>query len=328
MPATRPALLLTTGALAGALTAALTGTATPAAASAPLLFGANAATRTLLQEHEAVLGRTMYGVRIYKTWDGQLFGSDQTWERDTGHTLFLSVRSQRSDGSIVSWAAIAAAQPGSALYATMQAQAQQLKAFGARVYVAFNHEPEARSAWPMGDGPQYVAAYRKVRSVWAAAGVTNVEYVFAATSYGFARTDVRKVANYYPGDAWVDDIAADPYNWFDCRPSDNGDWRPLSSIIEAQRRFGLQHPGKGLMLWEFASAEDPASPGRKASWLGAVSTLFSQPGYGQYKAVLYWDAGDTGGGQTCGFSYRSTATSQKAWGQLGRSAGMSARTVP
>ena len=306
----RLAASLTLSALAAG--AALLGDVAPAQAASwwhPMTFGAAVSTRADVEAHERVLGSRLNGLRVYKKWDGQLFGSSQTWARDTGHTLYVSIRSARNNGSLVRWSEIADAAPGSALYSDMQRQARQIKAFGAPVYISFNHEPEAKVSWDNGNGPEFVAAWRKLISVWRAEGVTNARYVFTGTAYGFVRKDDRRVDNYYPGDDYVDDIAADGYNWYQCRS--NGGWTELAQVIEGHRRFGQQHPSKGLMLWEFGSAEDRNWPGRKAQWLRNATQLFQQPGWEQYTAVLTWEGRYYG--DSCGFDYTSSPSAQSAW---------------
>lgn len=305
---------------------ALTGAASPASAASaanPMMFGAAASTKSAVQAHERVLGSRLNGLRVYKSWDSQLFGSSQTWARDTGHTLFLSIRSERQNGSNVRFADVANAQPGSKIYQDMVRQAQQIKAFRDTVYIAYNHEPEARGAYDLGDGAQFAAAYRKVESVWKAQGVHNVRYVWAMTAYGFARHDNHRAELYYPGDGFVDYIAADGYNWYNCRGK--GNWVELAQVIEAQRQFGLKHPSKGLMLYEFGSAEDRANPGRKAQWLRNATALFQKPGYSQYKAALSWEGRSfKGSGPDCGFDYLSSPSSKNAWVDMAHNPAMRA----
>ena len=307
----------------------LTASASPAAAASPdrpMMFGAVASTQAAVEEHEAVLGSQLNGLRVYKSWDSTLFGPAQTWARDSGHTLFMSVRASREDGTDLRFADIAAAQPGSPLYVQLQQQARQIKAFGAPVNIAFNHEPEAAASWAKGSGPEFVAAWRKVIGVWRAEGVTNAKYVWAMTAYGFVRKDEHRAALYYPGDDVVDVIAADGYNWARC-VSPQGRWRELSTIIEGQRQFGLGHPDKGLMLYEFGSAEDAADPGHKAQWLRNATALFQQPGYGQYRAALSWEGRSfTGGGPSCGFDYLSSPAATRAWVDMAHDPSMGAVT--
>lgn len=283
----------------------------------PIMFGASGSTRKLVETHERTLGTKLHGLRVYKNWDDTLFTSSQTWARDTGHTLFVSISSQRNSGAGIRWADIAAAQPGSPLYNDMQRQAQQIKAFRDEVYIAFNHEPEAESSW-YGGPAQFVAAWRKLISIYRAAGVTNAKYVLTLTAWGFERNDGKNARFYYPGDSFVDYIAADGYNWYRCR-STTGQWRQLSSIIEAQRRFGMQHPDKGLMLWEFGSTEDASQPGRKAQWLHNAEALFKQPAYAQYKTVLTWEGRlytQRSSGR-CDFDYNSSTSARDAWKAMG-----------
>ncbi len=289
-------------------------TAVTAAATTrpPLMFGASGSNNQLVEAHERTLGQKLHGLRVYKDWDDPLFTSSQITARDTGHTLFLSISSKRNGGGGIHWADIASAQPGSQLFADMQRQAQQIKAFGDKVYIAFNHEPETES-WA-GTPAQFAAAWRKVVSTYRAAGVTNARYVLTLTAWGFARNDSRSANSYYPGDAYVDYIAADGYNWYRCR-GDGDQWRELASIIEAHRRFGMEHPTKGLMLWEFGSVEDPANPGRKAQWFRNAQALFKQPGYSQYKALITWEGRLYSGSSSsnCGFDYASSPSARDAW---------------
>lgn len=285
--------------------------ATAASSASPIMFGAAGSTRSMIETNESLAGRKVVGARVYRQWDQSLFSANQTWARDTGHTLFLSVKAQKN-GAGVRYSSIANAQPGSALYVDMQRQARDIKAFGDKVYITFQHEPEAGEAASLGSGAEFAAAWRKVVSVYRAEGVRNAQYVWTVTAYGFARKDDRRADLYYPGDPYVDHIAADGYNWYRCRDA-GAAWRPLADVIEAHRQFGLKHPTKGLMLLEFGSAEDAAQPGRKAAWLKDGTALFQRPEYSQYKAVLTWEGRNHDGNLNCAFDFNSSASARDAW---------------
>ncbi len=309
------------------LSTTLPGPLSPAHAAStakPLMFGASGSSRALVEAHERVLGQKLRGLRVYKQWDDALFTSSQTWARDTGHTLFMSISSERNNGSKIKWADIARAQPGSPLFKDMQRQAQQVKAFGARVYIAFDHEPETEST--RGTPAEFAAAWRKWVTVWRAAGVQNARYVWTMTAYGFKRNDNKRAELYYPGDSYVDHIAADGYNWGRCRDAQGG-WVELSSVIEGHRQFGKRHPTKGLMLWEFGSTEDPAHPGRKAQWFRNATALFKKPGYRQYKAVLTWEGRNYPGGGGCKFDYASSRSATDAWVDMAKDSAYEAVTL-
>ena len=150
------------------------GTASATSASSPVMFGAAGPSRSVVEDHERVLGGRLNGLRVYKAWDQRLFGSSQRWARDSGHTLFMSVNTRRRDGGGASWRRIADARPGDALYTDMVRQALEVKAFRARVYLAFHHEPEARSSWKYGSGADFTRAWRNWVSVFRRTGVSNV----------------------------------------------------------------------------------------------------------------------------------------------------------
>ncbi len=255
----------------------------------------------------------MEGVRDYKSWGSPLFSSNQTAMRDTGHTLFLSVKAIRASGARVKFADIAAARAGSALYNDMVSMASQIKAFRNTVYIVFNHEPEASGSTANGNGPQFAAAWRNFVTIMRAQKVTNAKYVATFTGWGFSRKDSGNVANYYPGDPYVDAVAADVYNWASCRKQP---WTPMSSLVAGIKAWGTAHPTKQLMLLEWGSVEDKSVPGRKAQWINDVDALFKTPAYSQFTALLQW------GGRNivanCPFDYTTSTTATAAWATMGR----------
>jgi len=314
----RPALAAVACAAVLATCLSPVGAAPAGAASvgAPIMFGAVGNSRKTVDAHERVLGRTLRGLRVYKNWDQHLFGGTQTWARDTGHTLFMSIDSRRSNGSAVKWADVASARPGSRLYDEMLSQANQIKKFGAQVFIAYNHEPDAQRSNDKGSPAQFVAAWRKVVSVYRAAGATNAKFAWVMTAYSFRRKQGAGAGSYYPGDSYVDDIGADGYNWYQCRGGGGG-WSAMSTIFEGQREFGLKHPSKGLMIWEFSSAEDPKSPGRKARWFNDVERLLQTAPWSQYSAVLTWEGRASVHKLSCQFDYLSSRSATAAWKALG-----------
>src|SRR5207248_535873 len=74
----------------------------------------------------------------------------------------LSVKPIRADGSRISWATIAAARQGSAVYADLVRWAGNVKAFGGHMYFAFNHEPDVHSSAVFGTPADFIAAWRNV----------------------------------------------------------------------------------------------------------------------------------------------------------------------
>ncbi|MEV0596372.1 glycosyl hydrolase [Nonomuraea cavernae] len=291
-----------------------------------LMLGAVGQSRAEIERRESETGVPLAGVRVFKRWDWTLFDADETWARDTGHTVFVSVKSRRGDGSPIRWRDIADSRPGDPLHQDMVRQAAQIKDFGAIVYFTFSHEPEAKGSRPMGEGADFVDAWRKVVDLQRAQGVTNARYVWTVTSVAFERTDRTAASLFYPGDAYVDHIAADSYNGYAC-DNPKGRWAEPAEVVEGQRRFGELHPDKGLMLLEWGSVEDPERPGRRAEWLNAARKMFLSPGYEQYRALLSWDARNLGGAApACDFDVARTPDSLAAWRAIATDPGYSAKS--
>lgn len=283
------------------------------------MFGATGQYKWEIQEREKELGKKMEAVRVYRRWDERLFEEDQVWARNTGHTIFLSIKTRRDDGSKLRWRDIAEAEPGSRLHNEMLRQARQIQGFGATVYVIFNHEPDARTSRPMGDPADFVAAWRKLVETYRKASVTNARYVWVVTEWAF-RGDAKVAEAYYPGDGYLDHIGVDAYNWLGCATEEDGDgrWRSPATILENHRRFGEQHPDKGLMVLEWGTVEDPDRPGRKAQWIRDAAELFRKPGWEQYRAIVHWDARNLEDKPSpCDFDYRTSPTALNAWHDMG-----------
>ncbi|MDN3352502.1 hypothetical protein [Actinomadura sp. DC4] len=296
-----------------------------------LMLGATGQTRQETQQREIETGHRLDGVRVFRRWDERLFDGNQQWAKKTGHTVYLSIKSRRLNGAKLKWHDIATARPGSPLWSDMQRQANEIKQFGALVYVVFNHEPDARTSAPMGGPADFVAAWRHVVGTYRAAGVRNARFVWTMTGWAFtakAGGGLTRADQYYPGDAYVDDIAADSYNWNTCH-SASGTWQSPSQLVDPERRFGLRHPGKGLMLLEWGSVEDPSRPGRKAQWLRDMARLLASSPYRQFRAALYWDDRHTGQkvNSACNFDYRTSPDALNAWRSIATAPALAARTA-
>ena len=139
--------------------------------------------------------------------------------RDTGHTLFLSIKAQRINGHEDQFADIAAAAAGHQLYKDMQHIAAQIKAFKSPVYIIFNHEPEASGVDREGHGAAVRRRLPQVRDrACGRRGVTNAKYVATFTGYGFIAQGRRQRQQLLPGRRVRRRAsAADVYNWAACR---------------------------------------------------------------------------------------------------------------
>ena len=194
---------------------------------------------------------------------------------------------------------IAAAAPGSDIYNNIVRWADTIGARGTQTYFGFVHEPESSDSAKYGTAPQYIAAYQHVVDIMRTQDVSNVSYVWQMTAYGFVRKGAGNVNNYYPGDNYVDYVAADAYNWDGCVSGSNE--RDLSDITNPVLAFAEAHD-KLAMLAEFGSQSGP----QRAAWLNAAQQYFIA-NRSELVAAFYFDRPPTTtNGAACNWSLTST----------------------
>ena len=277
----------------------LAGPTAPARAAGTVAFGAAQSSSPGVSRQQAVsalegsIQRQLAFVRSYDLWDSPFPDSTEAALDSSGHGLFMSVKAKRTSGAFVPWAAIAAAGPGDPLYQDMVSWANRLKAFATPVTFSFNHEAETSNSAGSGTATQYVAAYRAFAGVIRQSGATNVRLAWtsAVRNFSAAPGSASYAPAFYPGDAWVDDLAVDAYNMY-CRRADgqfSRPWRSLQQLLDPWLAFAAQHPGPQMVVAEWGSPEDPAATGRKAQWIDDAHALFKQPAYARVRAVSYWN---------------------------------------
>jgi PKD repeat protein len=279
---------------------------TPSASAADpphtLAFGAlpqrrgNQTQQQATEQLEAQIGRNLAIVRVFEQWTDPFPDSFHNWLKTGDRTMILSVKPVRSNGTRVTWPSIANAAPGSTVDTEMRSWADRIRDYGAPIYVALHHEPEASSNTSYGTSADYIAAWRRWVAVFREEGATNVKFIWITTSYahGLGAGDRRQATKWYPGDDWVDAMGIDAYNWSNCRPNQATAWMSLQQLIEPFRKFGALHPDEELWLAEWASYEDPAVAGRKASWIDQARSLFAGPNYSQFAGISYFNSYHTG----------------------------------
>ena len=311
--------LLVTSLACAALAVTCWSQPTAQATSSGLEFGANATARSGETQQDAVLrlestsGRHLDVVREFLNWDSPFPASFDTWLRDTDHTLILSVKSHRNNGTI-RWADIAAAQPGSTLYSQIEGWADKIKAYGVPIYFAFNHEPESSASSDMGTPADFIAAWRKIHDVFAAHDVTNAKFIWIMTAYSFSVGP--QAGNYgpevLPGRRLRRRHGIDAYNWYTCHSGAANAWKSLEQVIKPFRDFGAAHPDKELWLTEWASTEDSARPSRKAQFIADAQALFKRPDYSQFQGISDFDKRQG----TCAWVTDSSTSAQAAFAAM------------
>ena len=278
---------------------------------------------------ESSIGRRLAAVRVWRLWEEPFPTAYDRWLRDGGRTVFLAVKPARADGRIIRWRDLADAPAGSALDREMISWAQRVKGYGARVHLTFHHEPDVTGTQGFGTSADYIAAWRRMVSTFRAQGVTNVEWVWNLVDSSFSVNTFRRAALWYPGDAWVDAIAGDGYNWYGCLRVGEAAarWRMFSDVYQGLRLFGLAHPTKPLVIAEMGTIEDPADPGRKAEWFADAQAALESPAWSQVRAVLYFNRPDTAPTKYCRWQAKTSPSSLSAFRTLATAPHFAATTV-
>ncbi|MFJ3495924.1 glycosyl hydrolase [Streptomyces sp. NPDC086091] len=219
--------------------------------------------------------------------EGQLITPQERKVAADDHLLLLSWESKW-------WGGTAAQQPtwrqiadGDLDASVIDVQARRVKEFGQKVFLSFDLEMDTRTP-ASGTPEEYVRAYRHIHDRFRELGVTNVVWTWITTGY-LEHADLMK--RMYPGDAYVDWIAYNQYNYYRCHQAE---WLSFAETQRATHAWIRAHisDDKPLMLSEFGSADDPSRPDRQAEWYAGVpAVLKSLTGV---KAALQWNYRDPG----------------------------------
>jgi beta-mannanase len=167
--------------------------------------------------------------------------------------------------------------------------AKDIKKFGKPIFLRVAHEFNIEG-YPWGivnndkDPQNYVKAYRHVVDIFKKEKVTNVKWVWCFMNYSFPDESWNDWVKAYPGDAYVDWVGIDGYNWGTTQSW--SDWQAFKYLFRDQVRQSKKlWPTKPIMVAEFAAAE---KGGDKAAWIKEI------PGYlksslRDIDAILWFD---------------------------------------
>jgi hypothetical protein len=164
--------------------------------------------------------------------------------------------------------------------------ARDAAAWGKPFYLRFAHEMNGTwYPWAVGvngnTAADYVSAWKHVVAIFRQEGATNVRWVWCANVIFDGSAPLAQV---YPGDAWVDWVALDGYNW-----GTSQDWSAWQSLVGV---FGQSHnalaalTNKPMMISEVASAE---VGGNKATWISRGFLTDLPKRLPRVRAVIWFD---------------------------------------
>jgi beta-mannanase len=163
--------------------------------------------------------------------------------------------------------------------------ARAAKAWGRPMLLRFAHEMNATpypwAAFTNGNTPaRYISAWRHVHGIFTTVGATNVSWVWSPSIIGAGRVGLSSV---YPGNAYVDWVAADGYNGGSALSW--GGWLSFGQLFNSTLdAFNTLAPGKPQMIGETSSAE---AGGNKATWIADMfASLALRP---QVRALVWFN---------------------------------------
>lgn len=165
--------------------------------------------------------------------------------------------------------------------------AQDSKTWGHPYFLRFAHEMNVPNyPWSEninGNQPgQYILAWKHVRDIFTANGVTNITWVW---SPNIEYSGTIPFENIYPGDAYVDWLGADGYNGGTALPW--GGWQSFPQLFSATYNHFLRLAStKPIMVAETASVE---AGGSKPDWIKDVYQTQLPTYFPQIKAILWFN---------------------------------------
>jgi mannan endo-1,4-beta-mannosidase len=252
----------------------------------------------LLDRYSHQVGRRPVIVSLYPNWSNPPFDPGmlnpiwsrgavplvtwEPWDRSGNGIPLQKIAAGRYDGYIRRSAAEAAA-------------------WGNPILLRFAHEMNGDwYPWGRQDGntPElYVRVWRHVVGLFRQAGATNVQWVWAPNVneeagplislplIGGGPSHPHPFERYFPGDAWVDWVGLDGFNW-----GKSGEWQSFTEIFGSSYDSVTRLSSRPIIVTETASNE---RLGDKADW---IRSAFRDeiPRFPRIRAVVWFDEAFSG----------------------------------
>jgi beta-mannanase len=158
--------------------------------------------------------------------------------------------------------------------------------WGHRILINWGHEmniPEY--PWSTSDTAGYRAAFRHIVNIFRDVGADNVEFVWSPNYMSHQRPDYNE---YYPGDAYVDWVGVDGYNWGASDPRNPfRTWATFDMIFgPILTDFSQRYPDKPQMISETSCS--PNDGGSKPQWITDAYASVKTNYWMKLKAVFWF----------------------------------------
>jgi hypothetical protein len=138
---------------------------------------------------------------------------------------------------------------------------------------------------------EYAAMWRHVHDIFAAAGATNVTWTWCPNVDLTGGTPLTEL---YPGDAYVDWLCMDGYN-FGTNPLQPDKWKTFDEVMKpTYDQFRVLAPSKPIVVGETASTE---IGGSKAAWIQEMLGASLPASFSGIRGVVWfnWNIHENGG---------------------------------
>ena len=226
-----------------------------------------------VQGLQQTLGFKLTIVHHYKPWRITSYKVDRTAMR---HRQIPMI--SWSPGGTTTAAAIASGSQDALIKRT----AHDIKSLRKRIFLRLAYEmdqPPGHRRY-IGQPAEFIRAWRRIYRIFQRVGAVNARFVWCAIAANFKTGHAQA---YYPGNRYVNWIAADGYNWYPAK----SEWAGYRKIFTPFYRWATGHR-RPLMIAETGSMEDPHRAGRKARWIRSSRRWVRA--HHHIRAVVYFDS--------------------------------------
>ncbi len=147
-----------------------------------------------------------------------------------------------------------------------------------------SEETEEYGDMVLADGPErYQDAYRHIVKLFKEQEVLNVTWFWHVNNGSFPAESWNKIANYYPGDDYVDWLGVSVYGALD----NSEEWFSFEEQMDNVYQELVEISNKPIALLEFG-VDGNSLKGSQADWISDALTVIKTGKYPRLKAVSYW----------------------------------------
>lgn len=187
------------------------------------------------------------------------------------------------------------------------------RSFGGEIWIRWGHEMNGNwYPWSIGnngsDAQNYVKAYRHIHDRFRRAGASNVRWVWCFNAESVPNVRWNDAAKAYPGDAYVDAVAVDGYNFGTTTPHSR--WQSFEEIFASPIAMANKNwPTKPLWIGETGCA---TTGGDKVKWLRQMDAALRGP-LNRVESVTWFEAAKEADWRVMS-SVNSAKAARQIWG--------------